>query len=220
MTANERLKQVRKELGFSQKEFSEKLGLKQGSYSDVERGRFNVSASILLALNETFKVNPGWIRSGVGEIYTEAVAKIPGNSYKDTPPVESGTIKFYDLDATASMTKVFEAGDKYHPREITVPGFNDCELAMNVWGDSMEPDFHSGEIILLKAWTEGFIEYGQVYLIVTKNDHRMLKTLYPGATEETIKCVSKNEFYPPVEIKTEEIFKIYLVKGRISRSAI
>lgn len=219
MTANERLKKIRNDLGLSQTEFASKLGMKQGGYSDVERGRFNVSAAILLALQETFKVNPGWIRSGEGDVFTEAVAKIPGRDVSDDS-LTGGTIKYYDLEATASMTKVFEAGDKYHPREITVPGFSDCELAMNVWGDSMEPEFHSGEIILLKSWNETFIEYGQVYLVVTKTDHRMLKTIYPGESDETIKCVSKNELYPPVEVRKENIYKIYLVKGRISRSAI
>lgn len=219
MTENERLKQIRKKLGLSQVEFAKKLGMKQGGYSDVERGKNKVSAAILLALQETFKVNPGWIRNGQGDIYTNAIAKHPGKS-SDNSTLESGTIKYYDLEATASMAKVFEPESKYQPREITVPGFSYCELAMNIWGDSMEPDFHSGEIILMKSWNENFIEYGHVYLIVTRNDHRMLKILYPGETDETIKCVSKNEFYPTIEISKNEIYKLYLVKGHISRSAI
>jgi transcriptional regulator with XRE-family HTH domain len=213
MTENERLKTLRKQLGFSQADFSEKLGIKQGSYSDIERGRNKVSASILMKLQEVFNINTKWIQSGKGDIYAKPDSKISGRE-------NVRTIKYYDLDATASIIQVFEAGDKYQPSEIMVPGFSDCELAMNVWGDSMEPDFHSGEIVLLKHWRESFIEYGRVYLIITKNDHRMLKILYPGKTDETVSLVSKNEFYPPVEIKKNEILRLFLVKGHISRLGI
>lgn len=211
MTENERLKKLRKDLGLSQANFAEKVGMKQGSYSDVERGKYAVSAGIILALQETFKVNPAWIRTGEGDVYTEAIC---------TQVKKGHSISYYDLEATASMTKIFEAGSHYQPSEIEVPGFSDCELAMNVWGDSMAPEFQSGEIILMKAWTESFIEYGQVYLIITRNDHRMLKTIYPGHSDETIRCNSKNELYPPVEVKKDDIYRIYLVKGHISRSTI
>lgn len=40
---NERIKKIRKELGLSQENFAARLGLKQGSYSDIERGRASVS---------------------------------------------------------------------------------------------------------------------------------------------------------------------------------
>lgn len=57
-------------------------------------------------------------------------------------------------------------------------------------------------------------------MIITKNSHRMIKILYPGAETNKIRCISKNDLYPPVEIKFEDIDRIFLVKGRIARNAI
>lgn len=48
----------------------------------------------------------------------------------------------------------------------------------------------------------------------------MIKILYPGAETNKIRCISKNDLYPPVEIKFEDIDRIFLVKGRIARNAI
>jgi transcriptional regulator with XRE-family HTH domain len=42
MTESERLKEIRKVLGLTQRELSEALEIKQGSYSDVERGKAGI----------------------------------------------------------------------------------------------------------------------------------------------------------------------------------
>ncbi|MCD8030866.1 MAG: helix-turn-helix transcriptional regulator [Bacteroides sp.] len=68
MELHDRLKEIRKDLNLSQEEFSERLGLKQGSYSDIERGKTkNISGTILRLIENLYGVNPDWIISGEGE---------------------------------------------------------------------------------------------------------------------------------------------------------
>ena len=85
----------------------------------------------------------------------------------------------------------------------------------------MYPLIKSGQIILMTRWTERFIDWGRIYLVVTKSGYRVIKRLYQGSGEGKIMCKSENqESNPPFEIEMEDITKIYLVKGWICRDAI
>ncbi len=129
-------------------------------------------------------------------------------------------MKYYDIDAAAGNMSMFESWNEAYCKEISVPGFGDCDFALNIWGDSMLPTLHSGSIAICKEWKQSFIEYGFIYLIITKEHHRMIKYIQPGSSEETITCESENSFYKPFEIQKEDILKLYLVKGSIDRSTI
>lgn len=71
MSENERLKEIRKLLDFTQREFSDALDIKQGSYSDVERGKAGISAVLLKNLIRRFRINPLWLCEGEGEMFID-----------------------------------------------------------------------------------------------------------------------------------------------------
>jgi len=72
LTENWRLKEIRKNLGFTQKEFADSLGLKQGSYSDIERGKVGISGVLLKFLITKYRVNPLWLYEGTGGKFLDA----------------------------------------------------------------------------------------------------------------------------------------------------
>jgi transcriptional regulator with XRE-family HTH domain len=69
MTENERLRIIRSKLNLTQKAFSESLEIKQGSYSDVERGKAGISALLLKNLIRKYRVNPLWLCEGEGSMF-------------------------------------------------------------------------------------------------------------------------------------------------------
>ncbi|PKP39254.1 MAG: hypothetical protein CVT98_02505 [Bacteroidetes bacterium HGW-Bacteroidetes-15] len=69
MTENERLKVLRTHLGLTQRLFSQALEIKQGSYSDVERGKAGVSAVLMKNLIRKYRVNPLWLCEGEGTMF-------------------------------------------------------------------------------------------------------------------------------------------------------
>lgn len=77
MTENERLKIVRQHFKLTQKGFSQALDIKQGSYSDVERGKAGVSAHLLKNLIKRYKVNPLWLCEGEGDMFFELDSNTP-----------------------------------------------------------------------------------------------------------------------------------------------
>lgn len=69
MTESKRLREVRQYYGYTQTTFAEKLKLKQGSYSDVERGKVGVSSQTLKTLILEFNINPIWLLDGNGDMF-------------------------------------------------------------------------------------------------------------------------------------------------------
>lgn len=69
LTDIQRIKNIRKSLKLNQKEFANSLGLTQGGYSDIERGKNNISGKTKLSLKNVYSVNLHWLETGHGEMY-------------------------------------------------------------------------------------------------------------------------------------------------------
>ena len=68
-TIYERIKAVRNALGLSQADFVKPLGIKQGHYSDVERGAKKPSDTLLIAMTYRYAINPLWLYENKGEMF-------------------------------------------------------------------------------------------------------------------------------------------------------
>lgn len=66
---NHRIKKVRKSLGLTQKDFAERIGLKQNSIAVIEIGERNPSNQSILSICREFDVNETWLRTGEGEMF-------------------------------------------------------------------------------------------------------------------------------------------------------
>lgn len=165
--------------------------------------------------------NESWLLTGEGSMLnTPSVVQnnmngdnINGNNVNE--------IKYFqNIEGSMGGVQFLDNPDEtYTP--IIVPGYSDCNFAINAYGDSMHPLIRSGQIVLLSEWTERFIDWGKIYLVVTKSGYRSIKRLHPAEQPDKIKCVSENSNdFPPYEIETRDILKLYLVKGWICRNAI
>lgn len=81
---SQRIKLIRKKLQLSQLKFATSLGLTQGGYSDIERGRNNLSGDIKLKLSNLYRVNISFLEDGKGEMFNhETTNAIEKNSLKE-----------------------------------------------------------------------------------------------------------------------------------------
>lgn len=69
---NERLKQLRKELGLNQGEMSKKLGLNQSIYCKYESGQVKPRESVIKAICSICSVNEVWLKNGKGDMFIDA----------------------------------------------------------------------------------------------------------------------------------------------------
>ena len=68
---DERLKKLRKKLDLTQREFAEKLHIKQNTVATYEMGRIIPSDSVIAGICREFNVNEEWLRTGTGEMFIE-----------------------------------------------------------------------------------------------------------------------------------------------------
>lgn len=67
----DRLKELRKHLGLTQQDFSERIGIKQNTYSQYETGRNAPIDSVFTLICREFGVSEAWLRRGDGEMFME-----------------------------------------------------------------------------------------------------------------------------------------------------
>lgn len=66
---DKRLKELRKELGLTQQEFADKLGIKRNTIATYEAGKSKPSDSAIVLICNTFNVSIDWLRNGSGEMF-------------------------------------------------------------------------------------------------------------------------------------------------------
>lgn len=195
------------------------LGLSNGAIDKLGDGTRKQTIDKISTTFEDLNIN--WLRTGEGSMLKEGSTTSKTSTTTDSKSDLSTDhiIKYFELEATAGVLEVLD-DSKAAYKNIVIPGFDDCDFALNIAGDSMYPELKSGQIAILKEWKESYIEYGNTYLVVTRNGHRMIKRLRAAESKDEVLCESVNPIYDPFEIKKEDILKLYLVKGHIERSAI
>ncbi len=71
MEINERIKILRKQLGLTQTEFGNKIGIAQGYLTNIENSRREVSLKIIKLICSVYNVNEQWLKCGEGEIFSK-----------------------------------------------------------------------------------------------------------------------------------------------------
>lgn len=86
-------------------------------------------------------------------------------------------------------------------------------LWCNVSGKSMEPEISNGDIILIKevqSWQD-YIDYDDIYGIVTNNGFRTIKRVKKGKTKDSYTLVPTNPDYDSQEIQKSMILHLFKV---------
>lgn len=220
MTENNRLKELQGRLGFSsQSDFAKKLGIKQGSLSDIYREKkgVGVSDSIKRILDKEFSINIEWLETGNGSMFKSENVLEKNADFRLVP--------MYNLDARGG----FGGNDEVDVAEYVIDRIpfkdaNSDDICVPITGNSMAPTYCAGSIVLLHhvaQWHE-FLELGQVYMIVLKDGRRLIKEL--RASKEDRKsnylCVSHNPTFDPVELPKDMISRVFLVRAVYAKTAM
>ena len=70
MSTNSRIKSLRKYLGLKQTEFGDKIGLKNGAISWMEKEGNTVTKQNIKSICDTFNVSEDWLLHGTGDMFT------------------------------------------------------------------------------------------------------------------------------------------------------
>ncbi|MCY4418503.1 MAG: S24 family peptidase [Cytophagales bacterium] len=192
-------------------QLSQKLGYKQSEKVNrlFRKEQHKPSYKVLCDLSETFPdLNMNWLLLGNGDML---ISKLLKSSEKKENP-----IPIYDILVSAGDNIKFwedpESIIGYVPREFQ--GVRDSDVAIYVYGDSMDPAYQAGDMVFLKRLRDhSLINYGQAHVIIT-DEHRLLKYLMRGRKDqEHVILRSENPQYEDMEIHKGQILRLYRVQG-------
>lgn len=150
----------------------------------------------------------------------------------DLPSVtaDANRVPVLDLRAAAGFDMIpledtLGNGEMQVSEYVTMQGLRGC-VGIYVYGDSMSPEYRSGDIIFVRKEPEvDNIAYGRPYLVITKTE-RVLKCIYKSQHDaDCLRLTSLNEevnrygdrLYPDRDIKKDNILYIYRVEGLFRR---
>ena len=214
MIAGDRIVKITNYLNVSIKELSEKCGYKSPQvFYDVQNGKTrNISSVMCDKIISAFPIfNRIWLITGDGSMLTKT-------ANQQTAGYESTSFIRYWTDIDAMVGSICFNDINSEHIKIKLPNFADCTDAVKVYSNNMLPTYQIGDIIILCEWKENFINFGHVYLVITKSGNRMIKRLDEGNSTNCVKCVSDNPEFSPFEIEKSDISRLYSVKGCIRRN--
>jgi transcriptional regulator with XRE-family HTH domain len=103
---NDRLKNLRLKLGIKQGEFAKRINLKQGTFSDIENGKKNLTERNIKIICAEFGVSENWLKYGTGELFVDGdIHKEEAHLTKDEtelidiyqkllPPIQKDVLKY------------------------------------------------------------------------------------------------------------------------------
>ncbi|MBS4981915.1 MAG: helix-turn-helix transcriptional regulator [Lachnospiraceae bacterium] len=94
---NNRIRQLRKELGLTQEKFGEKLGLKKNSISQIENGINSLTEQLSLSVCREFNVSEKWLRTGEGEMFIPVPEEDEVAAYVEDLLADDGENELYNL---------------------------------------------------------------------------------------------------------------------------
>jgi len=99
---------------------------------------------------------------------------------------------------------------------ISLPNFKACKAFVYVRGDSMYGELKAGDLIgIIPVTDTDIIQYGNIYLIVTNDDQRMVKYIRRGQDDNHLILRSKNKNYDDIHLHRSKVRRLFMVKGPI-----
>ncbi len=221
---NERLRLIRKQLGMTQDQLAQRLGIGKSALSMIETGKTGLSSRNRNILVQDLNVNPEWLESGRGEMFN-AEPDLTAYRLRTDNSLPMQSVPLYSIEGTAGLVPLFADQTQTKPvNYIHIPNLPKCDGAIYIVGDSMYPLLKSGDIVLYKQLHNiDDIFWGDMYLLSIDIDGEEFVTVkYIQKSERAgyVKLVSQNPHHADKEVAVDRIRALALVKASIRMNSI
>lgn len=208
MKIGERIKQVRKERRLTQVALAKIAKVQQSTIADLERGRTEKTTS-LVEIAYALGVNPAWLSSGKGRkeavipTYSTANGSLEQSNISPTKIAIGGRVPLISLVAAGNWEDVV---DNYAPGQAdewiaTTVAIKQHTYALRVQGDSMEPKFPDGAIIIVEPEDEA--RHGSYVIVRQNGTEATFKQLVVDGGRKYLKPL--NERYPIMQMNQDAV---------------
>lgn len=207
---NVRLREFLKHKSVSGTGLAEQLGTSQPTISAILSGRRNLSEGMIARIVRVFpELNISWLLTGDGEMLVQHLSE---TIVTQQPHKDSGLVLLLPVEAMAGPLSLFTESVRLKDcRKIKSP-VDGADWAIQISGDSMEPELHNGMYLYIRKMSGSYIPWGNSVVIDTR-DGVVVKKIFPGDNEDYIWAKSTNPEYPPFRIPVSDIIGIYRILG-------
>ena len=228
------IKSLRKQLGFTQEQFAEKIGIKRSLLGAYEEGRADPRLNNLQNMAKEFGVSVDiLISKDVSNMSRQELQNLAEQQSKAQAPTEKLKVLSITVDkqerenielvpqkAAAGYLNGFSDPEYLEelPRfQLPMLPQNGTYRAFEITGDSMLP-MPSGTIVI-GQYVESFkdIRNGKTYVVVSGKEGVVYKRVFNYVEENgKLFLVSDNKTYTPFEVAVEDVLELWEAKAFIS----
>ncbi len=221
---NERIKLIRKQLGMTQEQLAQHLGIGKAALSMIETGKARLSNRNRNILVQELNVNPEWLDDGQGMMFN-AEPDLTAYMHRTDNSLPLQSVPLYSIEGTAGLVPLFTDQQKMKPLNyIHIPNLPKCDGAIYIVGDSMYPLLKSGDIVLYKQLHDlNDIFWGDMYLLsidLDGEEYVTVKYLQKSEREGYVKLVSQNPHHADKDVEMSRIRALALVKASIRMNSL
>ena len=222
---NERVKLIRKQLGMTQEQLAQRLGIGKAALSMIETGKAGLSARNRNILVQELNVNPDWLETGKGNMFN-AEPDLTAYMHRTDNSLPLQSVPLYSIEGTAGLVPLFSDRTQTKPVNfIHIPNLPKCDGAIYIVGDSMYPLLKSGDIVFYKQVHDIMhsIIWGEMYLIsfdIDGDEYVSVKYLQKSDIPDHIVLVSYNEHHKPMEIHINRIRALAFIKASLRLNSL
>lgn len=222
MSVKERLKSYIVYKDISVRSFESVCGLSFGYVNNI---RVSIQPDKVMSISRNFPdLNTGWLLTGEGEMIKNAEQSQIKSSIQSNLPAR-GVPYFDDMECTGTILSMYTDVKEQPAFYIDYAHFNDCTAYVPVVGDSMYPNYCSGEIVAVKQINNlDVIQWGESYLVVTNDNANNLRTIkqihYCEDESKIILRASNPNYRGDTVIPKEDIVSLFIIKGKIKRNQL
>lgn len=201
----ERIRKQRKELGYTQTELGEKLGLQASAMTKYENGRVkNMKRSIIENMAKFLECSPTYLMEldNLGEI------KSLDNAY----PIELKKFSLLEEIACGDPKYTNEGRESYVMAGTDIKS----DFCLKASGDSMvNARICDGDLVFIRK--QDLVENGEIAAVVVNNDNEAtLKKLYYYKERATLILKAENPTYEDLIFQNEELNEVHILGKAIA----
>lgn len=215
----QRFKQLREELGFTQAAFAEQLGIALTT-ADIERGRTRLTGQVVKELLKKYSINPLWLFGESDQKYL----RVP--NLEVSPKVitldNSGKENIVLVNAKAAAGYPHNLGDSQWYESlpaftIPLPEYRNATFrGFQVEGDSMLPALQPNEWVVGRAVNDLTSLKNGAICVVVISDSILVKKVLINLGGTTVTLVSLNPIYPPILLEVSELKEIWQITSKLT----
>lgn len=217
--STKRFTDVRRDLGFTQAEFAEKLGI-PSTTADIERGRTKLSGRVVAELLRQFKINPLWIFGESSQKYLETSRTHVMPKVVTVDSADQENIVLVNAKAAAGYPQNIHDTSWYRQLpafDLPIPQFRNATYrGFQVEGDSMMPNLKPGDWVLAKAVEDWKAVSANRMYVVVLHDTVLVKKIEKLPGTGRLRLISLNESYMPYEIEEGQLQELWEVSSKIT----